>query len=274
MRTGKTVLKRGDFIGRICREVELRDFTLKEVVDRAEDEVPRHTHEDAHFLLIIDGLYITSARNVSQRCSSRTLIFNPSGTTHRDRFQTRGARFLTVSINSDALTRPAGSADLIDHPVGFFGGEVSWLGLKLYKEFRKPDEMSAVVMEGLALELLGRALRSCRKPDASSPRTLKLARQLMHDRFSEPLTVGEIASSVGSHPVYLVRAFREHYGLTVGEYLRKLRVEFACRQISGTEALLSRIAADAGFYDQSHFTRTFKRLTGMTPTEYRAASRP
>jgi len=274
MRAGKTVLKRGDFIGRICRQVELRDFTLKEVLDRAEDEVPRHTHEDAHFLLIVGGLYITSARNVSQRCSSPTLIFNPPGTTHRDRFHTRGARFLTVSIKSDALARPPSPKDAVDHPVGFFRGEVSWLALKLYKEFREPDEMSAVVMEGLALELVGRALRSCRSPEASPPRTLQLAHQLMHDRFGEPLTVGEIARCVGSHPVYLVRAFREHYGLTVGEYLRKLRVEFACRQISRTDAPLSAIAADAGFYDQSHFTRTFKRLTGMTPTEYRAASRP
>lgn len=274
MRTEKTFLKRGDFIGRTCREVELRDVTLKEVVDRAEDEVPRHTHEDAHFLLITGGLYITSARNVSQPCSSSTLIFNPRGTTHRDRFHTRGARFLTVSIKSDALACPPGSADLIDHPVGFIGGEVSWLGLKLYREFRKPDEFSAVVLEGLALELMGRALRSCRRPEASPPRTLRLAHQLIHDRFGEPLTVAEIARSVGSHPVYLVRAFREHYGVTVGEYLRRLRVEFACRQMSGTDAPLSRIAADAGFYDQSHFTRTFKRLTGMTPTEYRAASRP
>lgn len=274
MRTGKTVLKRGDFIGRIRREVELRDFTLKEVVDRAEDEVPRHTHEDAHFLLIIDGLYITSARNVSQRCSSPTLIFNPPGTTHRDRFHTRGARFLTLSVKPDALTRPPGAADLIDHAVGFFGGEVSWLALKLYKEFRRPDELSAFVLEGLALELLGRALRSCRGPEASPPRRLQLAHQLIHDRFGEPLTVGEIARAVGAHPVYLVRAFRERYGLTVGEYLRRLRVEFACRQISRTDAPLARIAADAGFYDQSHFTRTFKRLTGMTPTEYRAASRP
>lgn len=97
MQAGKTLLKRGDFIGRLCKEVDLRDFTLKEIVDRTEEEIPRHTHEDAHFLLIIDGLYLTSARNVEQLCSSSTLIFNPSGTTHRDRFHTRGGRFLTVS---------------------------------------------------------------------------------------------------------------------------------------------------------------------------------
>lgn len=273
-RLEKRLLRRGDFIGSLCRRVELRDFTLQDFVDCAEEEVPRHTHEDAHFLLIIDGLYITSARGVDRLCSSSTLIFNPCGTTHRDRFQTRGGRFLTVSIKSDVLACAQSPASLADHPVGFSGGEVSWLGLTLYKEFRKPDGVSAIIMEGLALELLGRAMRSRLRSDARPPRWLQLANQLIHDRLTEPLTVSEIAESVGAHPVYLVREFRKHYGLTVGEYLRKLRVEFACRQMSATDAPLSHVAAAAGFYDQSHFTRTFKRLTGMTPTEYRALSRP
>ena len=268
----KTLLKRGDFIGKLCKEVELRGFILKEIVDRTEAEVPRHMHEDGHFLFIISGLYITSARGVGQLCSSSTLIFNPPGTTHHDRFHKRGGRFLTVSPKSEALGFLQSPIDLIDRSVGFSGGEVSWLGSKLYKEFQNPDEVSAVVMEGLALELLGHTLRS--RVRLVPPRWLQLARELIHDRFTETLTVTEIAQTVGAHPVYLVRAFRKHYRLTIGEYLRKLRVEFACRQMSLTDAQLSHIAAAAGFYDQSHFTRTFKRLTGMTPTEYRAISRP
>ena len=269
----KTLLKRGDFIGRLCKQIELREFILKELVDRTEDEVPRHIHEDAHFLFIIDGLYITSARGVGNLCSSATLIFNPPGTTHHDRFHKRGGRFFTVSLTSETLGRLQSPTNLTDHPVGFSGGEVSWLGSKLYKEFQNPDEVSAVVMEGLALELLGCTLRSrVRLP--SPPGWLQLAHQLIHDRFTEPLTVSEIAQTVGAHPVYVARVFRKHYRLTIGEYLRRLRVEFACRQIQLTDVPLSHIAAAAGFYDQSHFTRTFKRLTGMTPTEYRAVSRP
>ncbi len=268
----KTLLKSGDFIGTLCKKVELREFILKEIVDRTEDEVSRHMHEDAHFLFIIDGLYITSARGVDNLCSSSTLIFNPAGTTHQDRFHKRGGRFFTVSLKSETLGRLQSPINLIDRPVGFSGGEVSWLGSKLYKEFQNPDEVSAVVMEGLALELLGHTLRSrVRLP--LPPRWLQLARQLIHDRFTEPLTVSEIAQTVGAHPVYVARVFRKHYRLTIGEYLRKLRVEFACQQISLTNAPLSHIAAAAGFYDQSHFTRTFKRLTGMTPTEYRANTR-
>jgi AraC family transcriptional regulator len=71
------------------------------------------------------------------------------------------------------------------------------------------------------------------------------------------------------HPVYLACAFRRHYRSTVGEYVRRLRVEFACRELSATRAPLAQVALAAGFADQSQFSRTFKRVVGLTPTEYR-----
>lgn len=134
------------------------------------------------------------------------------------------------------------------------------------------DSASPLVMEGLALELLGHTVRSQIRFRKLPPHSLKLAYELIHDRFTESLTIGEIALIVGLHPVYLVRAFRKHYRTTIGEYQRKLRIEFACRQISATNLSLADIAVAAGFYDQSHFYRTFKRIVGMTPTEYRATS--
>src|SRR6185295_17311620 len=76
LRMTTTLLKRSDFIGRLCKEVDLREFVIKETVDQADREVPRHTHEDAHFLLIVDGVYITSATRVAGQCLSSTLIFN------------------------------------------------------------------------------------------------------------------------------------------------------------------------------------------------------
>ena len=61
--------------------------------------------------------------------------------------------------------------------------------------------------------------------------------------------------------------------LLSGEYIRQLRVEYACRQLSSSSTALAEIASAAGFSDQSHFSRTFKRQIGMTPSQYRAISR-
>ena len=81
-----------------------------------------------------------------------------------------------------------------------------------------------------------------------------------------------LAAAVGVHPSHLMRAFRQHHGCTVGEYVRRLRLEYACHLLSTTATSLTQTALDAGFAGQSHFNRAFKAFTGMTPSEFRGLS--
>ena len=80
----------------------------------------------------------------------------------------------------------------------------------------------------------------------------------------------EIAKCVGVHPVHLCRAFHDCYGQTIGEFVRELRMRWASQQLALAERSLATVAVEAGFCDQSHFNRTFKRLTGMAPGQYRS----
>ena len=99
------------------------------------------------------------------------------------------------------------------------------------------------------------------------------AKNVVDKEFRAPLTVAGVAASVGVHPVHLAREFRKAYRSTVGEYIRRRRITFACREILRSDTPLTEIAMAAGFSDQSHFSRTFKRLTGKTPSLYRLDSR-
>jgi AraC family transcriptional regulator len=84
--------------------------------------------------------------------------------------------------------------------------------------------------------------------------------------------IATLADDIGVHPVHLARVFRAHYGMSIGTYLRGLRLDWAACQLP-TNTPLSEIAAGAGFVDQSHFTRAFRIHTGLTPGQYRAACR-
>ena len=106
------------------------------------------------------------------------------------------------------------------------------------------------------------------------PTRIELVKELIHSHLQEPLTLSALAKHVGMHPVYLAQAFRKVCGCTVGEYVRERRIEFACRELTNLNNTISEIAAAAGFFDQSHFTRTFKRLLGVTPGEFRKQLRP
>jgi AraC family transcriptional regulator len=149
-----------------------------------------------------------------------------------------------------------------------------WLAMRLYREHLRNDDVSGLAMEGLALEVLAECARchAC-VPERNAPPWLRRVRELLHDRFAENLTHEAIAAAVGIHPVHLARAFRRHCGSTLGDYIRKLRVQFAAHKLVTTDEPLTGIALGAGFSDQSHFNRTFKRQTGMTPATFRKSSR-
>ena len=144
-------------------------------------------------------------------------------------------------------------------------------------ELRMPDGVTPFAVEGLVLELLALAAR-LQNTDAigagrRSPRWLGEARALLHDRYREHLRLADIADAVGVHPVHLARVFRLNYGTPVGTYARGLRLTWAAGRLRDSDDGIAQIALEAGFFDQSHFTRTFKRQFGLTPLAYRHAAR-
>jgi AraC-like DNA-binding protein len=94
-------------------------------------------------------------------------------------------------------------------------------------------------------------------------------RDILSERFREPLTMGRIAAEVGVHRVYLSAAFRKRHGCSAREFVRSLRVDLAKERLAHSEDALRRIASDCGFYDQGAFSKMFKREMGITPSAYR-----
>jgi AraC family transcriptional regulator, melibiose operon regulatory protein len=89
------------------------------------------------------------------------------------------------------------------------------------------------------------------------------------ERFREPLTVAEIAAAVDLNANYAMTAFREGCGLSLWEYVTRLRISHAQRLLLTTDWTVERIALDCGFGAVSRFYAAFKRLCGVTPRQYR-----
>jgi AraC-like DNA-binding protein len=94
------------------------------------------------------------------------------------------------------------------------------------------------------------------------------ARDTLQDRFSEDVSLTDLAHLTGLSPFHLVRVFKKHMGITPHAYLIQTRVERAKLHLNGARRIAD-IAADCGFSDQAHLTRSFKRQLGVTPGNYR-----
>lgn len=146
--------------------------------------------------------------------------------------------------------------------------ELSWLALRLYRAMKR-QTLSPLLVEGIVLELLAEAGRVAPARERGSPPWMARMLELLHDEFWRPWTLAAVAQEIGVHPVYLSRAFRRVHRQTLGEYLHRVRVQFAIEHLADESAGLVDVALRAGFADQSHFCRVFKLLTGCSPGAYR-----
>ena len=262
------VLPFGAFLGDTPRTRSWGGVTFSEVVDRADQNIPRHTHSDAHFFFLLRGKYLTDAEGADGVCSPSTLLFLPRWTTHRDHFVTRGGSFFAVSIEPDMLERVLGGTHLAERATVITSSTCHELMYHLYREFRNADTFSAPIMSGLAIEMLAWAARDAAPAMAQRPAWLKRAVEEISDSL-ETSSVTELAERAGVHPLHFARTFRRFHHCSPGEYLRQQRCEKAVALLVRTRVSIAEIALRCGFADQSQLTKAVRRYSGMTPAEVR-----
>ena len=261
--------------GAVLNRRLVNGLNLAEAVYAPGLELPPHAHRHGGFCLILRGSYVESYGRTLLECHPAQVKFHPAGEPHSDVYGGAGVRSFIVELPSEWLGRVGGGDLLGKSPLVYRNSSLSWLMMRLRAELHSADEESPFVVEGLALELLAGASRSRRRsPPNAPPPWLRQVKELLDEQFAHPPPLSLIAKSAGVHPVHLAHSFRRHYQRSVGEYLRQRRIEFACRRLSASGEPLAEIALAAGFSNQSHFTRTFRRVTGTTPARYRALCRP
>jgi AraC family transcriptional regulator len=236
-------------------------------------DVAAHGHEEAHLVLVLDGLYVTSARGPAPLQMGGGLIYNPPGTWHRDRFESvRGrvaGRFLALSLGNDRLREATEVGTLPGEPIVVLDRAAVGLAIRLARVCQV-RETPCAELDGITVDLLAVIGRLAGTAPRAHPPWLAQARAHLADRCEEPVTIREVAASVGVHPVYLARAFRRRFGLTPMDYLRERRVGRAAALLGATMLPLTEVAARSGFCDQSHLARQFQRAFGIAPGRFRA----
>ena len=151
------------------------------------------------------------------------------------------------------------------------------LAARAYDEMRadSPHSVSGLVIESIALEVLAQSARwERRRADRRPPAWLEHLQDSISDDLAIVPDLATLAVIAGVHRVHVARAFRDHLGCTVGDYVRRLRVRRACELLTATSIPLTDVAMRAGFFDQSHMTRVVKRFLGLTPAALRRQRRP
>jgi AraC family transcriptional regulator len=261
-------LESGQYYGAALRRVDLGSILLTETRHPAGAFIPPHAHRNAYFCFVKQGDYVEKFGHSSRDCGPLTVAFHTPDEVHSERMTGADVRSLNVEVSGDWLRGVQQHTNRLREPYDCRGGPAAWLATRLYREFRWGDSASRLMIEGLLLELAAELTRSG-DPGALAPPWLRKAREVLGERFRDNLSPSDIAREVGTHPVHLAAVFRKYFGVSPGEFVRNRRVEFASERLAREDVPLAEIAAEAGFADQSHFTRIFKQATGLTPAAFR-----
>ncbi len=249
-------------------------FRLTEAWYSADRVLARHAHQNAVLVFVLKGWvreHCTPGLAVCRPLSAFTL---PAGAAHSETFSAPGARCLLVEVPDDRAGMIQMVSTLLAQPWYTCGPQVARLGLELYREFRQPDDVALLAIEGLVLQLSALAVRHApRDADPREPPWLRRVQEIIHARFRHPLRIADLATDADVHPVYLARAFRKYYGCSPAECVRRLRVQAASEALAHSDVPLAQVALSAGFSDQSHLSRQFRQMVGMSPGRFRVEAR-
>jgi len=258
---------------RKLRTAQVAGFTLTEGIHPAGSSLPWHTHDGPTICFVLQGAFTEISAGETLDCHPAMLKVTPAGERHWNRFDRGDAHGLLIEAEPARAEALRPYAAILDRHISFQGGLPAAIARRIYEELRVMDEAAPLAIEGLLLELIATTTRQGNGATRDRPSWVLRARDLLHANLVRRLTLAELAAEVGVHPVTLARTFRRCFGCSVGEYLRRLRIERAALQLGGSEVPLATIALAAGFSDQSHFSNLFRRETGMSPSAYRRAMR-
>src|SRR5688572_31482428 len=228
--------------------------------------LPVHSHPQATVAVILAGGFAGSYRGGERECPAPTVIIEPAGELHGNRFGHAETSVLTLSLMSDGLDRVVEAASRrLRHDHDPYA---ELIARRAASELDRPDDVTPLAVEAAALELIARVTRTS-LPERR-PAWLGEARASPHDRYAESFALADVADAVGVEPERMARVFRRAFGEPVAGYLRRIRVDAAAQLLTSTELPISQVAAEVGFADQSHLTRCFSRYLGTTPGRYRA----
>lgn len=250
---------------------DVNGFTLRELRVPPDYVQEAFEPERPYLALVLDGSMVKSFRAKTMDFAGGSAFTMPAGLWHSARFGRAGSTVVTIRPNSDST--PLTDAFRRLHELR--GRGFNWLALRLAAELRASDAAAPMAAEGFALEILAATAREAAidRRVGRAPRWLGSAEELLRAQIGVSVGLSELAAAVGVNAAHLARVFRARYGMSVGEYGRRLRLDWAAGEIARDDKPIAEIAAEAGFADQSHFTRLFGRHVGMTPARFREEAR-
>lgn len=259
--------ERGFFYGDTTELIRLEGVTLTDTVYDA-GKVDWHFHEDDYFTFLLMGGMTEANKKEVYECVAGDLLFHNWQDAHYNVGSGRFTRGFHVELSDDWYVRMGIRADLAEGSMRLSDPLIKSLMYDVFKEAKLSGERGQLGVDAALVRLFAILGKMRVERDGGKPGWVGRVKEMFNHGMVDWTLVG-LAGEVGIHPVHLSREFRKYFHTNLGDYLRLIKVQRAMVLLGDRERLLTEIAFECGFADQSHFIRSFRNYYGVTPLRYR-----
>ncbi len=237
---------------------------------------PRHWHEEFHACAITGGGGYTEYRGTAHLTPPGSLFLLPPGEVHSNRATDQGCSYVNIYLPAELVLRSVAQATGLDSlpplPLVIFDSDIHQRFLQMCHDLESPDtrlhqETSVLVF----FECLIHRFREQAAAESREPRSVRMVREFLDAHYDREIGLDELSQLTDLSPYHLNRTFRRELGIPPHAYQIQLRIARAKRLLR-KRCPIAEVAHTTGFADQSHFTRHFKRMVGVTPGQFAQGS--
>jgi AraC-like DNA-binding protein len=242
--------------GDVALHAAVDGFALHVTHHAAGTLLRRHDHAAASLQIVLSGEFTEITAGRAHGCTAGSLIYKPAGAHHADRYSSAvDALLIEIEPHADAhretlVARDAGAAVRAARIVRSLAAP--------YAGWRLDVEEGVITL--LASLDPQRQERTGRRPGWLDD-AVDLARA--------GASLADVSTHVGRHRTHVARVARQILGVSLSTFLRNERLRAAAWRLRTSGRSIAQVGGDCGFFDQSHFTRAFRALFGVTPAQYR-----
>ncbi len=255
------ILHDGQYLGETIKSHATDMLSVKSTLHE-KSESKFHAHHNSYLSILLSGMYSEVTSERQDTIFPSTIIYRPAHYKHKNQFITAKTTCLNIAFNPVWFDKLDVNPKKIKPQIKNIQNYP--MVLRLLIDFLKYDKID--FFEDLLLNIITgeeKVMTSARKPWLG-----KLIR-ILDNEIEESHSLKTLSERVFVHPNYMSRIFKEDLGITIGEYQMKRKLQCATKKLFTEKNSIALIASECGFFDESHFIKTFKTCNQITPHQFR-----
>lgn len=248
------------YYGTVNEAIETESFKISISNHQAKSKISAHAHSKSYMCLSVLGDYQEKS-HTEEIVNQGEVVFRQSGHEHSNSFLDNNGVCLNIEFNNEVQL-------MIENEIS--------LPNKAEKQKSSTDFYKVLfgLKNSIANDLLNiycyeAVITFFKESNNGDINWIKEVKDYINDSPLENISLSKLSYELGLHPNYITRKFKEVTGFKMSDYLLQTRLRYCLENIVGTEQSLTEIALQNGFYDQSHFSRNFKKHLNTNPFLYK-----